>query len=194
MATTNNKVKYGLKNVHYAVATIGEEGDVTYDTPKALLGAQDMTASLLGGKTDVYADDIVFYTANGVSGQELTLTLTNLPESFLTDVLGYKKSSEGSLMEVVGAPVVSFALMFEISGDVSNRRVVYPLCVATPVVDSATTKGETVEINTVSLTVTARPALLDNESYIIRDILPPTDTRYNTLFTTAYTLPTSALE
>ena len=39
MPTTNNKVKFGIKNCFYAVATIADNGSATYATPVALKGA-----------------------------------------------------------------------------------------------------------------------------------------------------------
>ena len=32
-----NKVKFGIKNCHYAVATIDSNGSATYDTPVSIL-------------------------------------------------------------------------------------------------------------------------------------------------------------
>ena len=39
MADKNNKVKYNLKNAHYALLTIGEDGAVSYGNPTAIPGS-----------------------------------------------------------------------------------------------------------------------------------------------------------
>ena len=36
MSDKNNKVKYNLKNAHYALLTVGEEGAVSYAAPVPL--------------------------------------------------------------------------------------------------------------------------------------------------------------
>ena len=56
----NNKITFGLRNVHYAIANLDNNGTWSFDTPVALPGAQEFSSEVVGGSTNVYADDTLY--------------------------------------------------------------------------------------------------------------------------------------
>ena len=112
----SNKITFGLRNVHYALATFAED-TWTFDTPKDLIGAQEFSSELVGGTTQVYADDKIFHTLVSNSGATITLKLTELSDEFKKDIFCYALDSNNNLVEVVNADVKTFALGYEIQGD-----------------------------------------------------------------------------
>ena len=129
MADTN-KIRYGIKNCYYAVATISSTGTATYTTPVSLPGAVSISLSAEGDTNNFYADNIVYFTSvanNGYSGE---LELAKIPDVFLTDCLGYTADSKGVMIEDAGATPAHFALLFQFEGDVNAKRTVLYNCVA----------------------------------------------------------------
>ena len=56
MATKKNKVKFNICNVHYALITVSEEGEVTFGTPVAMPGAVSLSLEPNGEPSNFYAD------------------------------------------------------------------------------------------------------------------------------------------
>lgn len=175
-----NKITFGLRNVHYALATFGE-GTWSFEAPKPLEGAQEFSSELVGGTSQVYADDKIYHTLVSNSGATITLKLTELSDEFKKDIFGYAEDSNKNLVEVTNAVVKTFALGYEIQGDSKARRVWYFLCTATPVGQSTKSKADSIEANSVSLTITARPIEV-NDKEVLRVIASKGDTNYETFF------------
>lgn len=150
-----NKIKYGIKNVYYAKATIAADNTAIYDTPVPMPGAVSLAMEPQGETTPFYADDIVYWTGYSNSGYEGDLELAIIPDSFKKDILGYIEDEDKTLIEVVDAEAVHFALLFEFAGDKKSTRHVLYNCTANRPSVSSTTKTETIEPQTESMTITA---------------------------------------
>lgn len=179
-----NKVRFGLKNVHYAVATEDADGALTYTAPKRYPGAVSLNLDPRGETAEFYADDRVYYATTTNNGYEGTYEAAELPIAFRTDVLGDLLDEDGILTETSNAKPKKIALMFEFDGDVkSTRHVLYDVTVSRPGTSSST-KTETTEPTTQELSFVASPTI---DGVVKRSTTGETpDVVYNAWYTSVF--------
>lgn len=196
-----NKVKYGLKNVHYAlvtetVVTTGANAGKTvssYGTVKALAGAVSLSLSSSASKSVFRADDSDYYVSYGQGGYEGDLEIARVNEDFLKDVLGLKEDTNGILVEDSTAfkTVNYFALTFEFDGDKrETKHCLYKCSASRPDIASQTTgEGGSTDPQTETLTITAVPRV-DEDKYIHLQTQETTSTSVIEAWYTAVPVPT----
>ena len=187
------KVKYGLKNCYYALATIADDGTATYGTPKRLPGAVALTMDPAGESTNFYADDSVYFSVAGANGYTGTLEIAMIPDSFREEALGETKVDGVYIESGVGSSQ-PFALLFEFQSDENAiKHVLYNVTASRPSI-SGNTKGETVEVSTDTLNLTAATihnAALNKDITKAR-VADDTAAAYSTWYTSVYQPATTA--
>lgn len=181
----SNKVKFGLKNCHYAKATLDmATGDVSYQTPVPIPGAVNLSMDPEGESEPFYADDMIYYQTAANNGYSGDLEMALLPDSFRKDILHDTEDSNGVLVEDAKAEPEHFALLFEFSGDQKKiRHALYYCTAARP-----TLEGKTVEDSkspqTETLALSASP--LPNGYVKVKTGEQTTDTVYADWYKSVY--------
>jgi phi13 family phage major tail protein len=156
-----NKVIFGLQDVHFATFT-ETAGTITYDTPVPMPGGVEISLEPRGDMVEFYADNMLYYSASNNQGYDGTLSIANIPEEFLTSVLGEELDPDDSVLtEKADAQGKHFALMFQFEGDSKAVRHVLYNCTANRPTVSSSTKTDSVEPSPNELTFVASPRSSD---------------------------------
>lgn len=197
----NNKVKFGLKNVHYAlvtetVVTTGADAGKTvssYGTLKALAGAVSLSMSSSATKSVFRADNEDYYVSYGQGGYEGDLEVAKVNEDFLKDILGYVEDDDNILVESGAAFKTTnyFALVFEFDGDQqATKHCLYKCSASRPNIASQTTgEGGSTDPQTETVTITAVPRV-DEDKYIHLQTQDTTSTAVVEAWYSAVPVPT----
>lgn len=191
MPNTENKIKYGLKNVYYAVATIAANGSATYGTPVAFPGAVSLSLSAEGERSPFYADDIEYWVGSVNNGYSGSLEMARLTDSFKKDVLGYVEDTKNVLYEDADAQAIHFALIFQFAGDQNNTRHVLYNCTCSRPEVSGSTKTETIEPQTETVDISAASIYVPTlDKYLVKaETTAETASADYESFTTAVYIP-----
>lgn len=156
------KVNFGLSNVYYAKITRDSStGAITYGTKVALPGAVSLTLDVDGDQSIFWADNSKYAVFNAGGGFTGTLALADVPDSVLTDLLGYVQGNDGAqtpantgLVDLANSTPSEFGLMFKVSSNTKATGFKYFCCTFGRLGQSANTTTDSTDPDTVELSVT----------------------------------------
>lgn len=182
----NNKVTFGLENLHIAFKLT--DGP-TWDTPIAIPGIVRFAPTPEGQQSKFYADNVAYYVVDSNNGYAAELELALIPDVVLAQMLGWDIDDNGALVEIADGIPTRFALMSQVQGDARNRRFVYYDCQAARPSKEEKTKTESIEPNPDMLPLTIFPIDVDDLE-IVKAVMELSDTNataFNAFFDAVYT-------
>lgn len=186
MSGTVNKVKFGLRNAHYAKATLDmATGVVSFGTPKPIPGSVNLSLDPQGDMEPFYADDMVYYTSTTNNGYEGDLEVAIIPDEFLQDILKEEEDENGVIIENSDVEPEHFALLFEFSGDVRKVRHCLYWCTATRPKIEGQTNEDKKNIKTDTLSIKSTP--LPNGKVKVKTGPNTATSVYNNWYSAVYT-------
>ena len=176
-----NKVVFGVSNLHFGTYTVGENGTVTLGTPYHLPGTVNISLDAESEENKFYADNVVYwsgYSDNGYSGE---IENANFTDEFKTTFLNYVTLDNGGIAQIKGMANKKVYMMFQNEGDVEARRgIFYNVSLGAIGREYATTE-DTTEPQTATLPFTVAG---DNGTGIVKAFYGPSSAAYKTMFTT----------
>lgn len=150
-----NKVRFGLSKLYRAKVNVADDGTVTYDDPVRMPGAVSISFTKEGTDPQPFrADDIDYYIVEGVnSGYSAELVLARLTDADREDLLGEYVDDNGVQYESTDAKPGEYAYMMEMQGNFNPIAFCFFNGKASRPDIKANTKGETIEVDTDTLSI-----------------------------------------
>lgn len=175
--------------------TVGASINVTagatgWGTPSAIPGAVRFALKSEGEETKFYADNGLYFTTNKNNGYTADLEMALVPDSVLSQMLGWTIDSNGMLVEMANGIPAHFALMGQVEGDDKNRRFVFYDCMASRPDKEHGTKSEKIEPQTDVLNLNITPIEVGGNLIVkgVMELSATNEVAYNAFFN-AVTVP-----
>lgn len=152
-----NKVRFGLKNVHYAILTEGAAN--AWGTPVAVPGAVSLTLDANVASSDFYADNVTYYKTFANNGYTGSLEMARIPDQMLQDIWSMTQDATSKVIyEKTGVQPKPFALLFEVDGDQDAEfNLLYRVVPSSKPTAGSQTTEESAEPVTQSFDLSALP-------------------------------------
>ena len=182
----NNRVEFGISQLHIGTYTVGTGGTVTLGTPYHQIGAVNLSLEPESESNDFYADNIRFWSGFSDNGFSGSIEVAKFDTDFKTQFMGYEEIQGGGIAKVKNATKPNVYIAFQTEGDAEARRVILYNVALGEINREFATIEENKEPVTESVDITVAG---DNSVGVTIASYKPTDTNYSTLFT-APTVPT----
>ena len=178
------RVRYGLSNLYYAIATDDGTGTLTYANPVKIPGAKSIALDPQGDSTDEYADDVLWLHIDGNNGYSGDLEFEDTADgaAFYNAVSGAVTDDDDVTFESSDDRAKEFALLgqFKYSGGTeTGKRWCFFRCTASRSKVEGKTKEKGVEVTTNVVTITAMPRISDD---MVKASCESTSAKYATWF------------
>lgn len=189
-----NKVRFGLKNVHTHDITVGEDGTATIGAGVPRPGAVNLKLDPEGELTPFYADDTTYFVTSSNNGYTGDLEMAVIQDDFLVKYLGFIKLADNTIVEDANANTKPFAMSFEFDGDVkATRYILYNVNASRPSQEGKTIEDKK-EPQTETLPVTITPLVVGDKSIVKRKTTAETPKAVYDAWYTAPTMPDFTVE
>ena len=176
-----NKVRFGLSEIHVGTYDISPEGVVKLGNPVALPGAISLTLDPEGEEASVYADDVKYWFNFEDNGFKGDLEVVRFTDEFSIKFLGKAKLEDGGIASIKGAQKPAVYIAFQSKGDKENRRaILYNASIAQPNKEYKTKEDKT-EVATEKAEITVAG---DNGTGLTMVVYGENAAGYKNLFTT----------
>lgn len=176
----NNKVEFGISNLHFGTYTVADDGTVTMGTPYHLPGAVSFSPEQDANNNVFYADDISYWSEYTEGPFEGDLEVALFTDEFKTQFLGYRATADGGLGQVKNAVKPNVYICFDIKGDKEGRRAMFYNCSLGAIAREYATIEDEKEPATETIGVTC---VGDNATGLTKVTYKPGDAGYASLFT-----------
>jgi phi13 family phage major tail protein len=184
MATSNKKVRFGLKNAHYAVFN---EQTGAYGTPKWIPGSVSLSLTREGETNDFFAEDETWASFEQNLGYSGDLEIPFVEDQLLIDLLGYTKDSNtGVVAEPSDVRAAEFALLFEQGGNKDKVAYVFYNCTLSRPEASMNTKSDSTDPDTSTLSIRMKSRNFDIDSEVVSIVKAYVNSEDSTTFNAWY--------
>ena len=157
----------GISMCHYAVLTIGENGEYSYGNFKPITGLESASFQDQFAEGENYADDIQNIYEKVITSANITLDFANVSRQIEAELTGKEYAAgemETKTTDVQNSVAIAFQKNFN---DGSHERIVYYNCKVARAENSGQTKTSSISYQSVQLSGKAIPLPDGKVSYII---------------------------